>query len=772
MRKKKVYSLLVLYLFFCIGFAQSKQAKKYKKMTDYEVASIYGINTAYNEFSPVLYKDKFVFVSDREYDLKTLGEGNWKKTIHVNVFKADFEDIFADSVVLEKIKIFDNLLLMDDHVGPLVFNADGTEAIVTIVTHKESKTFGKDLATPQLYIAKQIEGKWKTLERLPFNVAKQSFAQPAWSPDGGKLYFSWNKTPGEKASDIYEVERKGEEWGKPQKVKGINTKHNEMFPYLIDNKIYFASNRSDGNGGLDIYVSENKEGEWGEPKNLGPTINTDADEFALVFNVDKTSGYFCSNRKYGKGKDDIFAFNKIDKTIVEEIGIEGQLAYRNLKAKSPEGLEIGLYDENGNLIEKVRVGKDGKFLFKNIDGNNNYKLKMINTGEEIEMLLYDEKEDVVLISDKSGNFVYRKLSKNKVGTLALIEDEDLDLIKNEGELSGQFVYKKIKSDNIEGLDVFLVDEDGNIVLKSKTDKYGNFVFKNIPGGKNYTLKASGEEDYDILIFNKKDQLIARLKKDEKGNFIYRKLSSEGTYTALEEGEEELLFLEKRVALTGQFVYQKLKDNVGKLQVEVHDQKDLLKTANSTKEGDFMAVGLKLSDQYKFRIADESKLKEEPILNITNRFHQTVAVLNRDHIGFYIFNKSEDFNLGDSVVNIEVIQIEQTKIQDTVIIYYENNEHALTTDDKKVLDKRIEELNKDKELLIRIESYASSKGSVEHNRLLTLKRKAKVLQYFTDHGIHQSRIKAFSYGKARTQEEQDEEQQRLSRKTELTVFKLK
>lgn len=772
MRIKRIYNLLLLLFCFSTVFAQSKQAKKYKKFTDYEVAPVYGINTSYNEFSPVLFKDKFVFVSDREYDYKTLGEGNWKKTIHINVFKADFEDIFADSIVLEKIKIFDNLLLQDDHVGPLVFNKEGTEAIVTIVSHKTSKTFGKDIATPQLYIAKQEEGKWKSLEKLPFNIDKQSFAQPAWSPDGKKLYFSWNKNPGEKASNIYEVERNGEDWGKPKKVKNINSKNNEMFPYIIDDKLYFASNRPEGFGGLDLYVSNYENDEWQTPVNLGKTINSEADEFALIFNIDKSSGYFCSNRKYGKGKDDIFAFNKIDKTIVEESGVEGQLAYRNLKGKSPEGLEIGLFDEDGNLIEKVRVGADGKFIFKNLNNDGNYKLKMINPDDEIEMLLFDEKEDVVLISDKDGNFVYRKLSSGKVGTLALIDDEDFDLLKNEGELSGQFIFKKLKGENIDGLDVFLVDEDGNIIMKSKTDKYGNFVFKNIPNGKNYTLKASADEDYDILVFNKKDQLIARLKKDEKGNFIYRKLSSDGAYTALEEGEEELLFLEKRVALTGQFVYQKIKADVGHLKVEVHDQKELLKTANSTKEGDFMAVGLKLSDQYKFRITDESKLKEEPILNITNRYHQTVAVLNRNTVGFYVFDKSEDFNLGDSVVNIEVIQIEQTQIEDTVIIYYENNEFVLTKDDKVILDNRIEELKNDKDLLIRIESYASSKGSAEHNKLLTQKRKAKVLQYFTAHGIHQSRIKAFSYGKARTQEEQDEEQQRLSRKTELTVFKLK
>jgi len=202
--KVKVISLLVVLFSTIVGYTQTKSTK-YTRFTDYEVAPIYGINTSYNEFSPVLYEQKFIFVSDREYDLKTLGEGNWKKTIHVNVFKADFENIFNDSVVLEKIQLFDNLLLTDDHVGPIVFNKEGTEAIVTIVTHKNTKTFAKSVATPQLYIAKKIEGKWKTLDLLPFNSPDQSLGQPAWSPDGSKLYFALNKKPGVKELSLIHI---------------------------------------------------------------------------------------------------------------------------------------------------------------------------------------------------------------------------------------------------------------------------------------------------------------------------------------------------------------------------------------------------------------------------------------------------------------------------------------------------------------------------------------------------------------------------------------
>ncbi len=768
----KNIQLISLLLFLVLNGFLTAQNKRITKQTDFEIYPIYGINTAYSEFSPVLYKDNFVFVSDREYNLNTLGEVNWKKYKHFNIFKAKFEDIFADSIVLEKVILFENNLVKDDHVGPITFNKEENEAIVTIVTHKKTKLLGKDIAYPQLYSVKKEGNKWKSLELLPFNVAKQSFAQATWSPDGKRLYFAWNKNPGSNTSNIYYVEKIGENWGTPVEVKNINTKGNEMFPYLIKNKIYFASNRPGGFGGLDLYVSENKNGEWSKPKNLGKTINTEADEFSMIFNVNKTSGYFCSNRSYGKGKDDIFAFEMIEKTIIQDLALKGRLTYRQIKNKSTEGLTIGMYDEQGLLIDSAKVNADGTFTFKKIPKDKNYTLKMLEEGEEMILTLENQKEDLILMSDKQGNFIYRKISTNKVGTLALIDQEDIDRLSNKGELAGQFIFKSIRNKKTEGMNIYLVDEDGTILMKTKTDKYGNFLFKEIPIGSNYTLKTDSEDDFDILVFNKKDQLLARLTKDSKGNFIFRKLSGSNQANILEEEEESLMFLEKRTTLMGQFVYKKVKKNVGILDVEVHDQEKLLKTTKSTPEGDFMAVGLKMSDQYKFRIKDESKLKEEPILNITNRFHQTVAVLNRDNVGFYVFDKSEDFNLGDSVVNIEVIQIEQTDIQNTEVIYYENDEFKLSPNDLVFLDKKIKELKENDNLLIRIESYASSKGSVEHNKHLTMKRKANVLQYMTSKGIHQSRIKAFSYGEVRTQEEQDEEQQRLSRKTELTIFKLK
>jgi hypothetical protein len=65
--------------------------------------------------------------------------------------------------------------------------------------------------------------------------------------------------------------------------------------------LYFASTRPGGFGGEDIYVSQRETGdsEWGTPINLGPIINTTANEMVPAFSRDGHLLFFASNRPDG-----------------------------------------------------------------------------------------------------------------------------------------------------------------------------------------------------------------------------------------------------------------------------------------------------------------------------------------------------------------------------------------------------------------------------------------------------------------------------------------
>jgi hypothetical protein len=69
--------------------------------------------------------------------------------------------------------------------------------------------------------------------------------------------------------------------------------------------LYFASSRPDGFGGEDIYVSQRvtRDSAWGPAVNLGPTINTAANEMVPAFSRDGHLMFFASNRPGGLGVD-------------------------------------------------------------------------------------------------------------------------------------------------------------------------------------------------------------------------------------------------------------------------------------------------------------------------------------------------------------------------------------------------------------------------------------------------------------------------------------
>jgi len=57
-------------------------------------------------------------------------------------------------------------------------------------------------------------------------------------------------------------------------------------------KLYFCSNRPGGYGGYDIWMSEWEGNQWSVPSNLGPVINTDANELGPTLPIDEDEIYF------------------------------------------------------------------------------------------------------------------------------------------------------------------------------------------------------------------------------------------------------------------------------------------------------------------------------------------------------------------------------------------------------------------------------------------------------------------------------------------------
>jgi len=64
--------------------------------------------------------------------------------------------------------------------------------------------------------------------------------------------------------------------------------------------------------GGDIWYSENLDGVWQSPKNLGPPFNSPFNDHCLFFSADGNEAFWTSTRPGGFGGNDIWTSRKVD----------------------------------------------------------------------------------------------------------------------------------------------------------------------------------------------------------------------------------------------------------------------------------------------------------------------------------------------------------------------------------------------------------------------------------------------------------------------------
>ena len=159
-------------------------------------------------------------------------------------------------------------------------------------------------------------GYWSDITNLgpKVNGPKTWESQPSISADGRTLYFISDRPGGYGGYDIWKTTKDSSgEWTVAENLgPNINTAANEKTPYMHTDNItlYFSSQGWPGLGGYDIYYSKKgKDGKFGKPTNIGYPINTEADDVGFTVSTDGHYGYFASNKYNGPGGWDIYYFD-------------------------------------------------------------------------------------------------------------------------------------------------------------------------------------------------------------------------------------------------------------------------------------------------------------------------------------------------------------------------------------------------------------------------------------------------------------------------------
>lgn len=161
-----------------------------------------------------------------------------------------------------------------------------------------------------IFLKKDSKGNWSKPEVASFS-GHYSDLEPAFSPDGKKIYFSSNRPiSGEKSKDfdIWLVERNGAGWSQAKPVSEVNTSANEFYPSIgKSGTIYFTAEYKNGIGKEDIFYSKWESGHFLAPIPLDTNVNSKTYEFNAFVSPDEDLILFSSyGRSDDKGRGDLY----------------------------------------------------------------------------------------------------------------------------------------------------------------------------------------------------------------------------------------------------------------------------------------------------------------------------------------------------------------------------------------------------------------------------------------------------------------------------------
>ena len=379
-----------------------------KTSTSYEVKNL-DVNSKKSDFGVAIFPDSTVmFSSSREnksynYIYKKI------KQPFINIYKSKLKkDNSIDTLTTEKY-IKSSMM----HSSSPFYDSMYKRLFYTQSYTEKNKLKFKN-STSNFRIAFGVLNAKKQLKKItyyPKEANGYSYGHPFFDKKTKRLYFISDKPGGFGGTDIYYVLMNEEGYSSEPVNLGekVNSFANEMFPSIFENQLYFSSDLFIGKGGLDVYSSEIKNNKFEYPLLLNDTINSSADDFDYkIVKQDKQRkrGYISSNKKGGKGSDDIYSFTEYK--ALKEIRVTGVIFEEIIDAtKTPKvpttipKATIKISKKEGKVLHTISSNKEGKYAISLPIGSDYFfkvdKEKYFGTSGNV--LLADKKDTLPVTKD-------------------------------------------------------------------------------------------------------------------------------------------------------------------------------------------------------------------------------------------------------------------------------------------------------------------------------------------------------------------------------------
>lgn len=458
----------------------------------YEFLEVKGLNSRESDFAPTYSSETFnsiIFTSTRE---GSMGKGidEWTNQGFSDLFQSrqDVKGEWSSPVLLDEQE--EGGVNSEANEGGPMMNSDFSKLYFTRCPNVDGTKNGC-----QIYTSNRTGRVWSTPDLLPLGLdSSEAVGHPSVSTDEMVIYFSSNRPGGMGGKDIWVAFREsvGQPFGRPYNLgPKINTPGDEMFPFLrYDTLLYFASDGHPGLGGLDIfYTFPDSARMWSTPVNMGIPINSEADDFAIIFQPEGEQGFFSSNRSGRKSKEDIYSF------IIPPVAftLAGKITDDRTLQVIP-GARVDIVGSDG-ISMTARTADGGTYMFgkTQIMPNTTYEITVskdnyFNANGRVTTVGYEKSKDLI------RDFVLEPIPEEPV----VLPDILYDLAK--WDLKPQY------QDSLQGL-ITTLDENPTLIIElaSHTDARDTYERNDVLSQK----RAQSVVDYLIERGIDPDRLIAK-----------------------------------------------------------------------------------------------------------------------------------------------------------------------------------------------------------------------------------------------------------------------
>ena len=587
-----------------------------------------------------------------------------------------------------------------------VVSADESVMAFTALRPNSGKTRSGDKFIEEIYISYNQAGAWTEPKVIPIASA-YNVGTAGISPDGQKMLIFMGAVadPG----SLFQISKTGDSWSKPALINPVinHPKFLESTASITpDGKtVYFASDRMGGRGGMDIWKTQQQaNGSWSSPVNLGPEINSKANEDAPFIHPDQKTLFFTSDGHNTMGGRDIFVSRLI-----------------GAKWKTPENMGYPVNTTaNDNYFTLIADGTRAYFSSDRKGGLGSQDIYYLDMPEESANI------PLTMIKGKILNAETGKPMPTKIYLIDNQTSKKLDFVYNPDPATGNYLVILPPAKNYD----MVIESEGflpytlNINIPNQDYFYELYQMINLKTIRQFDIVVGQEVQVKNAFYDTDQDMKADLRKTHEAKLVQ---------TGNVDVYDMMLDLMAAQDKEGIAYLVGLIEHTDPIEGVNFDE-----TTNSKIEV--------ASRTYYYDESDESKFEQKNVDGKTIFSLPTMVVTEEAKKQKEQVKKASDFD--------------KSLLAKSAKIYFDAGKSDLKAQYNAELDNLLSILNKYPDLGVEISGFASAEGSEELNRELSNKRAIAVLDYINHKGIVRRRIVAKGYGASKDMASNKEEGRRV------------